>query len=229
MGGGVSKEPIEASEGYSLPPDELEDGDGYDANDDGGEGKGLEKEDEFSFSPPSSAPQGGANRGGPGLGGDLEEVKEDTNNSPSKGGGGGFFSNMFHKEEVVDPPLPYLGPPTGYFKILDRTKKARIACKNVLELVDLDAVDSVMEGKIIPTHPDKERIAVTADVEQRISQKRSKKAIKLENESNILDIQKSLYWKKMLIEMMNFNFHKVKVRKTQYDDHKENRTGKKFR
>ena len=140
----------------------------------------------------------------------------------------GMFS-FFTKEELMDPPLPDLGPPTGYYKIMDRTKKAKLTSGRILELVDLEAVDNIMEGKRVPVHPDKERIAVSADQESAIENRKSKKEIRLNMENNILEIQRNLFWKRTLIEMMNHNFHNVKCRDVPKVDHKESRMATKNR
>ena len=141
---------------------------------------------------------------------------------PNKKKKRGMFS-FFGKEEVVDPPLPYLGPPTGYYKVMDRTKKAKLTHRRILELVDLEVVDNVMEAKRVVVHPDKERITVSTDQQDAIATRRTKKEIRGYVENNILEIQRNLFWKKTLIEMMNHNFDLVECRMVPKVDHKQSR------
>ena len=136
---------------------------------------------------------------------------------------GGFF-NFFAKEELKDPIVPYMGPSIGYYKILDRTKKAKLTFRRLSDAVELDTVDSIMVAKSIPTSQETQRITVPKDVVVQIERKKTKRAIKASTDNNNTEIQKVLYWKKLVIDMMNSNFHDIKERPQQNMKSKESRS-----
>jgi len=155
---------------------------------------------------------------------DYTDASNATGNSgDSEQKKAGFFGNLFAKEVLVDPPMPN-EVPTGYFKILDRTKKAKVAFRRIMDYVELDTVDAIMEAKMIPTHEDPVRISVPQDVVDMASRKRTKKAIKQSVHNNIMDTQKVLYWKKLVVDMMNKNFDADYVRKEVSINHKVSRS-----
>ena len=221
MGAGASSTPVEGTEGGLSEKQMLFDEDGNpleheDYDDDDGE---FEERPEYDDVEGRGSGKQQQQMGGD-AGGDSESGYDESTQDKKKGGG--MFS-FFKKEELVDPPLPDLGPPTGYYVILDRTKKAKKASLHIMELVDLEAVDNVMEGKRVCVHDDKERITVSRDQEDAIAQRKSKKEIRANVENNILEIQRNLFWKKTIVEMMNHNFHHVEVRPVPKVDHKQSR------
>lgn len=145
---------------------------------------------------------------------------DDGDESPQQRG---FFS-FFAKEELKDPPMPYMGPDVGYYKILDRTKKAKLTFRRITDAVELDTVDSIMVAQSIPTSHETQRITVPTDVVSAIERIKTRKAIKASSDNNNIEIQKVLYWKKLIIDMMNCNFHDVKARPQQNMKSKESRS-----
>jgi hypothetical protein len=219
MGAGASSAPVEGADGGLSEKRMLFDEDG----------NPLEQEYDDDYGEFEERPEydDGEGRGsgkqqrqmGSDAGGDSESGLDESAQNKKKGG---MFS-FFKKEELVDPPLPDMGPPTGYYVIMDRTKKAKKASMRIMELVDLEAVDNVMEGQRVCVHDDKERITVSRDQEDAIAQRKSKKEIRANVENNILEIQRNLFWKKTIVEMMNHNFHHVEVRPVPKVDHKQSR------
>lgn len=188
----------------------------------------LNEDDEASKAP--SDDQNLAEADGDMLDGEKEklesnpsDLENNSNDNVSTNQGGGGFFGWGKKKVAIDPPLPDLGPPTGYYKIRDRTLKAKEASLAILGLVDLEAMDNVMEGRQVCVHPDKERISVSEDQELSIGRLRSRKDIRVNRENNIVEIQRNLVWKEKLIIMMNHNFNNVECRHIPKVDNKESR------
>ena len=152
--------------------------------------------------------------------GNDDDHDDDGDSKPNQRGG---FFNLFTKEELVDPSMPYVGPSVGYYKILDRTKKAKLTFRRVADAVELDTVDGIMVAKSIPTPFEKQRINVPKHVVTEIERKKTKKAIKASTDNNNVEIQKVLHWRKLIVDMMNTNFHGVKARQVQNVKSKDSR------
>ena len=151
----------------------------------------------------------------------LDQGSLEDSNKESTGGFGNFFSKKV--EPIIEPDMPFMGPPIKYFMILDRTNKAKPVTKRILDAAHRAVADSVIEAKAIPVSDQTERIKVTSDITDRIAQKRTKKSIKLTVENNYSSIKKILNWRSIIQDMMNFNSSGVFVKKPDSIDISESR------
>lgn len=106
------------------------------------------------------------------------------------------------KKEYMDPPMPNMGKHVNMDLMVDRYIKVKKSCAGVLQIVDRDVSESICEARAIPVGQDTERVKVSKNVSDRIALRRSKNDIKHAVNSNLLDIQKSLLYRKHSINMM---------------------------
>jgi glutamate mutase epsilon subunit len=105
-----------------------------------------------------------------------------------------------------------LGKPLNYEQVSQRTQAAKLTTSRILASAFNYSNDSVMVGRTIVVSNDKERVTVSEDVTNVMKQKCTRNALKISKENNLQEIKRVLNWKKMIVELMNFNFDKAFVR-----------------
>ena len=101
-----------------------------------------------------------------------------------------------------DPPMPFMGKPVVYSIMTDRFNKAKLASANIYEHVQRDVADAITEARIIPVSNDVERVRISGEVQERIALRRTKRDIRYNVNSNLLDIQRALLYRKHMLHMM---------------------------
>lgn len=141
-----------------------------------------------------------------------DSLDEELTKGKGEGGGGMFSMFQRKKDEYIEPNLPYMGPPLKYLKVVERMKVAKPVARKLLENAGRRVADSIQEGATVPVDMNMERIKVSTLAQDRIGQRRTKKAIHATVENNLHEIKQTLNWRKIALDMMNHNTSKVCVR-----------------
>lgn len=104
--------------------------------------------------------------------------------------------------EYRDPPIPFMGKPVTYSIMTDRYAKAKVAAKQICEGINREVCDAVAEAKIIPVSTETDRVKISADVQERIGRRRCKRDIRYNLNTNHLEIQKALLYRKHTLNLM---------------------------
>ena len=118
-------------------------------------------------------------------------------------------ASLFRRKKKVvvddsyrDPPIPFMGKPVVYSIMTDRFQKAKQASANIYEHVQRDVADAITEARVIPVSNETERVRISSDVQDRIALRRTKRDIRYNVNANLLDIQRSLLYRKHMLNMM---------------------------
>lgn len=113
----------------------------------------------------------------------------------------------------LDPPMPHIGEQVNINLLINRNKKMREICYNILDAVAHDSRQSMIEAKTIPVSDSTQRVLVTEEVTERMRRRTTKKDLRLGREANINEIQKALALRRNAHVVMNDNYSKVLVNK----------------
>ena len=143
-----------------------------------------------------------------------EEEKEDR----------GFSLFRRKEEKVVEPPMPKIGEPSRYLQVVERIEKAKPVTRKLLDLSRREVADSILEAGSIPVGDSIDRVKVTTDITDRMSQKRSIKAVRRSLDITFQQIKRFLNFRRIGIDLMNHNSMGVVVRKLEDIDPAGSRT-----
>lgn len=111
------------------------------------------------------------------------------------------------------PAMPTIGKPVNIDRLVNRTKAAAAGIRYLMEMVESDVTQSVQRAKAIPVSKELDRVQVTPQISAVAAKVRSTAQVKKVVDSNMIEIQRNLNYRKSALIMMNVNYANQRVRK----------------
>ncbi len=111
------------------------------------------------------------------------------------------------------PPLPHLGTPINFQRLVNRNHTAEVGMLGLMEMVNNDVLEAIQRAKKVPIQNDLDRVTVTTEISQYMTAVKSRKGLEKRLNNNTVDIQKALAYRKSALIVMNSNYSNKLVRK----------------
>lgn len=144
----------------------------------------------------------------------LSEISEDMSGEDEKRDNSvGDTYGAIEATKPKYPVMPTIGKPVNIDRLVNRTKAAAAGIRYLMEMVENDVIQSIQRAKAIPVSKELDRVQVTPQISAVAAKVRSTAQVKKVVDSNMIEIQRNLNYRKSALIMMNVNYANQRVRK----------------